>query len=434
MTPTTNTRQLFRFWLPLQLTWLMMAIENPFLAAVIARMADPVHNLAAYGVSYALAILMEAPVIMIMSAATALVDSAANYRKLRNFTWALNIMVTVCKVTLIFTPLWDVVTDQWMGLDAEVARLTRGALILLLPFPAAIGFRRFCQGMLIRSGQTRLVALGTGFRLLAMLVTAFVATKWGNWPGTWVGAAALSVGVVAEAIASRVMARGAIAAQLADTNPSIKTLSYGDISRFYYPLALTSTISLVVHPMVTFFMGHARLSLESLAVLPVINALVFIFRTPGLSYQEAAITMLGRSWSNFPQVRRFALLLGLGSTLGLLAIAVTPLARVWLQTISGLTVELADLAYWPLRVLVILPFLSVWLSWQRSLLVISRKTSPITWASTLEVAGIFIVLFLLVNIGGWIGINAAAVAFLAGRLASNFYLIKPTSYQVVKPN
>ena len=50
--------------------------------------------------------------------------------------------------------------------------------------------------------------------------------------------------------------------------------------------------------MVTFFMGQARFSLESLAVLPVINSLVFIFRTPGLSYQEAAITMLGRSWDN----------------------------------------------------------------------------------------------------------------------------------------
>ena len=54
-------------------TWLMMSLEGPFLAAVIARLAEPKHNLAAYGVAFALAILVEAPVIMMMSASTAVV-------------------------------------------------------------------------------------------------------------------------------------------------------------------------------------------------------------------------------------------------------------------------------------------------------------------------------------------------------------------------
>ncbi len=42
---------IFRFWLPLAATWIMMAAEGPFLAAVIARLPDPTFNLAAYGVS-----------------------------------------------------------------------------------------------------------------------------------------------------------------------------------------------------------------------------------------------------------------------------------------------------------------------------------------------------------------------------------------------
>ena len=51
----------------------MMATEGPFLVAIIARLPDPTFNLAAYGVAFALAILIEAPVIMLMSAATSLV-------------------------------------------------------------------------------------------------------------------------------------------------------------------------------------------------------------------------------------------------------------------------------------------------------------------------------------------------------------------------
>ena len=51
----------------------MMASEGPFLAAIIARLPDPEFNLGAYGVTFALAILIEAPVIMLMSAATSIV-------------------------------------------------------------------------------------------------------------------------------------------------------------------------------------------------------------------------------------------------------------------------------------------------------------------------------------------------------------------------
>jgi len=244
--------------------------------------------------------------------------------------------------------------------------------------------------------------------------------------GTWVGAAALSVGVVTEAVASRVMVRATVRDLLAADDPTATPQSYGAIWSFYLPLALTSTISLAVQPMVTFFMGQARFSLESLAVLPVINSLVFIFRTPGLSFQETAITMLGRNWDNYPVVRRFAFILGGAASLGLALIALTPLVDVWLLKISGLTPELAGFARLPIKILVLMPVLSVWLSMQRALCVSTRHTGPITWASTLEVVGILAVLFVAIKMGNWVGATAAAAAFMAGRVASNVYLIGRT--------
>jgi hypothetical protein len=63
-------RSIIAFWFPLAATWFMMAVEGPFLAAVIARLAEAKFNLAAYGVAYAVALLVESPVIMLMSAAT----------------------------------------------------------------------------------------------------------------------------------------------------------------------------------------------------------------------------------------------------------------------------------------------------------------------------------------------------------------------------
>ena len=79
-TPLTP-REVLSFWTPLAATWLMMAAEGPFLAAVIARLPEPKHNLAAYGIAFSIALLMEAPVIMIMGATTALVSGPALFER-----------------------------------------------------------------------------------------------------------------------------------------------------------------------------------------------------------------------------------------------------------------------------------------------------------------------------------------------------------------
>ena len=81
--PHPSQREILAFWLPMAGTWLMMAAEAPFLAALIARLAEPKYNLAAFGVAYAIAILVEAPVIMILSASTALVEGPVSLRRLR---------------------------------------------------------------------------------------------------------------------------------------------------------------------------------------------------------------------------------------------------------------------------------------------------------------------------------------------------------------
>jgi hypothetical protein len=412
----------------------MMAVEGPFLAAVIARLPEPKYNLAAYGVAFAFAILVEAPVIMMMSASTALVDDHESFAKLRNFTYGLNGLITAFMVVTLVTPFFPWLTERVIGLDPVVADLTRASLVILLPWPAAIGYRRFYQGLLIRQGLTRLVALGTLIRMTTMAACGLLLFRDGRLPGAWVGAVALTVGVSAEAFASRWMARGTVA-QLRDRYTTSSTtgegesgrssLTYRGIARFYGPLALTSTISLAAHPVVTFFMGQARYSLESLAVLPVVNSLVFIFRTAGLSYQEVAITLFAAGRENFRPARRFAVGLALAASIGLAAIALTPLADVWFRQLSGLTRDLIAFAIPPTRLLIPIPALSVLLAWQRAVLVDSRRTEPITWASILEVGGIAAALGLTIH--GWhmVGATAAAVAFLAGRLAGNLYLAGP---------
>ena len=425
MTDRPTSRSIALFWIPLAATWLMMGVEGPFLAAIIARMPDPKFNLAAHGVAYAFALLYEAPVIMLMSAATALVSDAESFRKLRNFARALGAGTTTILLLSQIPPVHRFLLLDLVGLPEEVSDLTYGAIWLFLPWPAAIGYRRFLQGVLIRSGRTRLVAYGTVVRVVAMSVVALIGFNLLEVPGAWVGAMALSSGVVAEALAARWMAGSTVRELLdhpSDQDAQRQGLTYRDIAVFYYPLALTSLIGLTVQPMLTFFMGRSASPVESLAVFPVVQSLSFIFRSLGLAFQDTAIALMGERHRHLPELSRFATGLGLSASLGLSLVAFTPLAGMWFEGLSGLSPELAQFALFPARVIAPLPALTVLLSVQRATLVNVRRTHPITVATALEVGFIAVTFAVL----GWgfdlVGVSAAFAAFVVGRVAANSFL------------
>jgi hypothetical protein len=73
----------------------------------------------------------------------------------------------------------------------------------------------------------------------------------------------------------------------------------------------------------------------------VISALVFIFRSIGLAYQEVGIALMGAHDEGYFVLRRFALILGIAVATGLGLIAWTPIGRIWFTTVAGLSPELA---------------------------------------------------------------------------------------------
>ena len=417
-------KKIFLFWIPLAATWLMMSLEGPFLAAVIARMAEPKYNLAAYGVAFAIALLFESPIIMIMTASTALVKNRQSYFKLRNFTYLLNIILTIFMLIGIIPAVFNFFAKDLIGLPDNVAQLTRSAIILLLPWPAAIGYRRFNYGILISNNLTKRVALGTVTRLITMGTTATLLYNLANLHGVEVGAASLAVGVTMEAIMSKVISFKTIK-MLKLKDVSIDNLSYKSIFHFYYPLALTAFISLAAQPIVTFYLGQSRKAIESLAVIPVVTALTFVFRSFGLSFQEVGIALIGENWEGYKPLRNFAIVAGGIATALLMIIAYTPLSGIWFHTVSGLSVELTNFSKLPLKILAIFPALTFLIVFQRAILVNSRHTTPITWGTVIEVSFIIVILLIMVHYFNAIGVVAATIAYVSGRIMANAYLMFP---------
>lgn len=423
-------QQVFLFWGPLALTWLIMAIEQPFLIAFIARLENAKYNLAAFGIAYSFAIIVEAPVIMLISASTALVTGNNSYRKLKKFTDILNALITTFHLIILIPPVFNFIVIRLMGVPEEVAKLAYIALVIFLPWAASIGYRRFYQGILIRNNLTRRVTYGTLIRLLVIVVVGlflyFTGVK-----GAYVGAGAMSLAVLVEAIVTRMMVSRSLRSLLQKKDTVNRDMGLRSIAKFYFPLALTSILSLGVHPFVTFFMGRSHMAIESLAVLPVVNSLVFIFRSPGLSFQEVNIALIGKDRQNYRVLKNFALFLAILVTILITVMAFTPLANLWFINVSGLSNDLAELAYLPLQILILLPALTVLLNYQRSLLIINGHTAPISVATVVELTAIIMVLLACVVFLNLVGVVAAAISYMVGRTMSNLYLT-PKQSAVVK--
>ena len=114
---------IFLFWIPLALTWLMMGLEGPFVASVIARLQEAKLNLAAYGVALSVAFISEGPIIMLVSTATALVRNYPSYKKLLRFALVLNGLITFLLAILMIPEVFSFLADDVVGLPEEVSRL-----------------------------------------------------------------------------------------------------------------------------------------------------------------------------------------------------------------------------------------------------------------------------------------------------------------------
>lgn len=410
------------FWLPLAATWLMMSVEGPYIAAIVARMPEAAHSLAAYGVATALAWLIESPIMMLLSASTTLVRDRASYLALRRFATILNALVTLGMVILALPPVFRFVGEGMIGLPPEISRLAHVATAIMIFWPAAIGYRRFYQGIMVRHHLTRRVAYGTVVRLVVMSLTAIIAYRL-NVSGAVLGAIALLTGVVAEAAASRWMARHVVNALMQSEDVAPGTLlKFSEIARFYFPLALTSVLSMALGPLVTFGLGRGRAPIESLAIWPVVNSLVFVFRSGGIAFQEVGIALAGSHGEHEAVTRRTAGWLAMLSSLALAIVALTPLETIWFERISGLSEQLAAFTTWPVRILILLPALEYLLSIQRARWILAHRTGVITVATAIEACGLAVALF--VTIGGMnlVGAVGGAIAMLVGRLAANGYL------------
>ncbi len=417
----TTQRQVLYFWLPLAASWLLMCAEVPVLQAAIARLPDVETQLAAFGIATSLEIAIESPVIMLLATCTALATSARNYLALRRFMIFLNVAETCVALLMAFTPLYGYVVLGLMDIPGPIAAAARPGMKIMVLWSAAIGFRRFLQGVLIRQGQTRWIGYGTAARLISSAGTGILLALTTSLPGVHVGCTALMAGVLTEAGFIAVVARPTVRRLLSSEDAGRSDgLSFIEIARYHAPLAATSFLTLMAQPLIGAGLARMPRPEENLAAWPVIWGILAIFRSPAYALPEAVIALIAGHRLVHP-VKIFCARVGAVSTAAMGLLAVTPLSDLYLRYLAGLPDRLTHFVIPAIVLGLPLPYINSIHSWFRGCLMFERRTRVIYWGMGLNL----VVMGILVAAGVVLhapGAPVAAIALIAAFLIEVLYL------------
>lgn len=387
-----------------------MSFEQPLVGALVARLDNPTVQLAALGgVAFPLAWLIQSPITMLLAASTALSRNRQSYRLIYRFMLVSSLILTALQALLAFTPLFDIVIVPLFNPPPEVVDPARLGLQILLPCLLCIAYRRFNQGLLIRSGRTLSISVGTGLRFVVILLGCGLGLLLGL-PGIVMGCMGVTLGVFAEAVFIGWRVRPIVRANLLNTG---EPLSWGRFTRFYTPLALTSLLLLTAQPLGSAAISRMPLALESLAAWPLLGGFIFMFRGMGAAYNEVVIARL-ETPGTWRTLRRFALLLSAAMSLPLLLVALTPLAETYFWTVLGLEPPLATLARSGLLLAVAWPALTVFQSYYQGILMHSGKTRTITHSVIVSLSITLLLLGGGTLLGTLPGLFVVTAAFVSG--------------------
>jgi hypothetical protein len=415
-----SLRRVAQTWWPLAAGWLLMTIEIPALTAVIARNAQPQVNLAAWGIVFSLALILASPAMMFLGASTTLSRDWSAYRRVRTYMWLLSGLLTGLHALLAFTPLFDLVVVRWMAAPAEVLAPCRQGLAVMLPYTAALAYRRFNYGVLIRFGHARAITAGAAARLAVDAAAIAVLLVMGISSGALIATITLTCGVVGEALYSHLRV-GHVLPEMRRARAAGLPLTAGGFAAFYLPLVLTSLLQILIQPIGAAALSRMPNALASLAVWPVVYGLVILWNSAGVAFTEAVVVLLDESQAvnalHTFAMRMAALMVGL-----LLVMNVTPLAGLWFTHVAALPPDLAAEANWGLWAVLLLPGLSFLQSWYTGTLMNERHTRGITEAVLLALAANGLVLGLGIAWGRTSGVHVGVVGLVAGHVARTAWL------------
>lgn len=412
-----TVRQMLALWAPLAASIVMMVLEPSIINISLGRTADPELALAAYGVAFSLALLVEAPIIMLLDASVARSTDRHAFALVRRFTLALGLLVTAIGLLVSLTPLYTLLVERLMHIPPDVAARTRPTLQILSFWPLPIAWRRAHQGVLICARRTAVITVATAARLLTLTGALIGGLLLLPTRGAQVAGMAMDFSVIVEAAVVTWATRQALPADRSQDT----ALTVRELWRFYRPLLATSILRQASQPLLNAGIAAAAIARASLAAWPVGWGFVTLIAGPAWSLQQLT-TALATDQAAYRRLERFALALSSLFALVLCLAAFTPLYDLVLGGVYNLSPDLRELARPAMQLLVVYPLFLGAQSLLRGVLIRRGCTRSVRSAMMVNVFTLALTLLAGVTLFAPTGMTLAALATLTGAAAELAWL------------
>ncbi|MEM4409201.1 MAG: hypothetical protein QXI19_10725, partial [Candidatus Caldarchaeum sp.] len=302
-----------------------MGLEFPIIVFFVSRLPDAASTLAALGGILTLSLWIETPVIGLLTTSTALADGRANYLLLRRFVLHLIVLVTLVHALIAFTPLFSWLTGTAMGYPTDIVQRASLGMMIMSPWSAAIGWRRYTQGILIRYGRSWVVGVGTVVRLLGVTVVGLLGTYL-QWDGVILGSCAWITGVISEAVFVHLVALPTLREKFhpSHAGQTSATRTYQDLVKFHTPLTIMPMLYFLGMPLVRAALTRTPDQVLTLASWEAASAWFFLMRAPSLALPEAIIA-LQRDEETAKILRSFSWRVGWAMTMIMAMVGLPPM-------------------------------------------------------------------------------------------------------------
>lgn len=399
-------------FLPLSLSDITMALGDPLVNTTIAHLPDARANLAAVGVAKSQAVFFESPIIMLLHASNALAGSSTSRKALFRFTLYATLVLVVLMALLSFKPIFDAVGVGLLGVEPHLAEKARKVLLIMALWPAAIGWRRFFQGILIHNGHGKDIGKASLYRVLVVSGVLFIGYKLGL-SGALLAGVALILGVLAEALFVLVSAQRLHLLHAPPAHPSIsmessnrpKTLK--EVLKFYWPLGNSMMVVWGGRALLVGIVARAMDGAIALAAWPAAWGLVLLIANATRMVQQIVIRHLD-SVSPMKLVN-FAFSVGAVCSAFIVILALTPIGRGIVSLFLGGDAELVMAVLPVLSICIGIPAMVALQNAMQGFLIGNGRTLHVnvsTWAGTFT---LLFVAYACVHYQ-WPGASAAAIA------------------------
>lgn len=362
--------QLIRFMLPLVLMVMVQEFGEQVLTAGMARMPRATETLAGYGLAWGLTTFLAGTLTQSRQLGLVLVTHEQAFRTVFQFVLLVGCGLSALLVCLAVTPLGIWVIEDIHQVGADLSEVVRQAFFWLIPFPILRGLSRFYGGMLIQMRRTDVVSVGTIASIGMSIATVFtlLATDMVQAKPILLPLFATYAGVLTEFMIVWWGQR-----RFVNLKTDGDVLGFGEIIRFFWPLALIMAVQAGTRPLINLFVSRASDGTEALAVLTIVYALGHVPYGWVNELRSLASAFKNEADSR-RYIQRFVVGCGLVSFGIMLVLFWTPIRGYLLETVIGVGPALAVHCETPLLVFIGFPFVVALRSYYHGIGLVERRT------------------------------------------------------------